>query len=170
MIPTIAGSPVPSKGDSHAAEAPRCPSARWKAMPWVLTTTVLVLVGLTSVTVVGIQWFGSTASALAYLRGDRLVPDAYSKSFGTATKDERPSVKFLLRNCTGQPIKILGVTQSCTCMATSDLPMVISPHGVGVLTVNSRAKGVPGPYSEWLRVFTDSGRSNFVLGVQGTFR
>jgi hypothetical protein len=170
VIPKVIESPVPPDSGPNEAHAPDSPPAQKRAMSWLATTILFVNVGFALVLVVGIQWFGSAASALAYLRGDSLVPDAYSKSFGTAAKDERPSVEFLLRNRTEQPIKVLGVTRSCTCLATSDLPIVIPPHGEAILQVSSQAKSRLGPYSERLRVFTDAGQSSFVLGVQGVFR
>jgi hypothetical protein len=160
-------SPEPDREGVLATDARR---ARKRTLLWLATTLTLISVGFALLLVVGTQRFGSAASALAYLRGDRLVPDAYRKSFGTVAKDERPSVEFLLRNWSKKPIKVLGVTRSCTCLATSDLPVVIRPHGETVLRVSSRAKSGPGPYAERLRVLTDSGQSNFVLGVQGVFR
>jgi hypothetical protein len=120
--------------------------------------------------VAGRHWFGSTSSALAYLRGHRLIPDAYTKSFGAATTDERPSVNFLLTNWTEQPIKVLGANSSCTCLVTSDLPFVVPPKGRALLKVGARAKSRSGPYAERLRVITDTMQSNLVLYVQGTFR
>jgi hypothetical protein len=170
MIPGVVESPVPPDGNQEEALASGAPPAQKRAMPWLAATLIFVSVGFALLLVVGIQRFGSAASALAYLRGDRLVPDAYSKSFGTVAKDERPTVEFLLRNCSKQPIKVRGVTRSCTCLATSELPIVIPPHGEAILRVSSRAKSSLGPYSERLRLFTDSGQSNFVLGVQGVFR
>jgi len=170
VIPRVVESPVsPEQGQDEVA-APDAPPIQKRSIAWLATTIILVSVGFASVLVAGIQRFGSAASTLAYLRGDPLVPDAYRKSFGTVAKDERPSVEFLLRNCGKQAIKVLGVTRSCTCLATSDLPVVIPPHGEAVLTVSSRAKPTLGPYSERLRLFTDSGQSNFVLEVQGVFR
>jgi hypothetical protein len=139
-------------------------------MLWLATTLILAGGGFALVLLVGIGRFGSTSSALAYLRGDRLVPDAYSKSFGTVTKDERPSVDFLLKNWSERPIKVLGVNQSCTCLTTSNLPIVIPSRGEAILRVSSRPKPGLGPYFERLRVLTDAGQSNFVLSVQGVFR
>ncbi len=170
MIPRAIESPDSPDVGQDEAPAPDALPARRRAMSWLATTIILINVGFAFVLVLGIQRCGSAASALAYLRGDSLVPDAYSKSFGTVSKDERPSVEFLLRNWSKQPIKVIGVTRSCTCLATSDLPIVIPPHGEAILRVSSRMKSSLGPYSEGLRVFTDTEQSNFVLGVQGVFR
>jgi len=176
VIPKVIESPVQpaealretsTPGDSLAQMRA---SSRLAILAWLTATMVFMGVGLALVVVVGVQRFGSIESALAYLRGESLVPDAYKKSFGTVGKDERPSVEFLLRNWTTRPIKVLGVTQSCTCLSTSDLPMVIPPNGEAILKVSSRSKSTLGWYSERLRVFTDVGQSYFVLGVQGVFR
>jgi Protein of unknown function (DUF1573) len=170
VIPRIIESGVSTDGGQNEAPAPDTPPASKRAMSWLATTIIFVNVGFALVLVVGIQRFGSAASALAWLRGDSLVPDAYSKSFGTVAKDERPSVEFLLRNWTKQPIKVIGSAGSCTCVATSDLPIVVSPHGESILRVSSRARSGSGPYSERLHVFTDPGQPSLVLRVQGVFR
>jgi hypothetical protein len=170
MIPEVVKSPVPSDGKQEEALAAGAPASQQRTMLWLGTTVVFICVGFALLLAVGIRRFGSTASALAYLRGESLIPDAYSKSFGTVAKDERPTVEFLLRNWGKQPIKVRGVTRSCTCLATSDLPIVIPPHGEAILQVSSRATSRLGQYSQRLRVFTDAGQSNLVLGIQGVFR
>lgn len=129
-----------------------------------------VAAGISLLLILGIWCFGSSASALAYLRGDRLIPDTYTKSFGTVERGEICLLTFSLKNWTKQPIKVLGARSSCSCLVTSDLPAVIPPMGQLSLRVSAHAKNVPGPYFEHVRVFTDSDEARLLLYVQGLIR
>lgn len=134
------------------------------------STLILTCVGCGLLSVAGVARFGSLSSAIADLRGARLIPDAYTKSFGTAGKDDRRSVRFRLTNYSERPIVLVGSDASCTCLVTSDLPAVIPPGRSIEFRVRARFKSRLGPYTERLRVLTDSGESNLVLGVRGVFR
>jgi Protein of unknown function (DUF1573) len=136
----------------------------------VAATVVLATLGLGSLALVGTYRFGSLASALAYLRGDRLIPDAYSKAFGVVDKGERPTVEFSIANSMERPVKILGANVSCTCLVTSGLPIVVPAYGRAALRVSARSKGRTGSYSQRLEVVTDVGELPLVLTVKGTFR
>lgn len=161
---------VPPDGDRRVLPEPDTQRTRKAAISWLATTVILVGVGLTLLLIVAIMRFGSAASALAYLRGDSLIPDTYSKSFGSVGKGERPAVSFALRNYTKRPIKVLGTNSSCTCLVTSSLPIVVAPNDETILSVSARAKSNSGQFSERLRVLTDSAETNLVLRVQGVFQ
>jgi Protein of unknown function (DUF1573) len=170
MTPLNFKSPAPPDEDQRVVLPPDGPTARKRAMSWLASIVILVCIGCALLLAVGIQCFGSVSSALAYMRGEPLVPDAYTKSFGTVTKSERPSVEFWLRNYSKEAIKVIGSYASCTCLITTDLPFVVPPGGRAILRVNARARARLGPYSERLRVLTDSGESKLVLHVQGVFQ
>jgi Protein of unknown function (DUF1573) len=168
---------------TNATESPTTPDISDKAFltssvftgqkrvtSWMGTVVILLLVGFALLLLEAILHFGSVASSLAYLRGEGLIPDAYARSFGTVSKRTRPSVEFSLTNYTEQPIKVLGSNSSCTCLVTSDLPMVIPPSGRAILKVSARAKSRLGPYSERVSILTDSSESKLVLNVQGAFQ
>jgi len=170
VISRVVQSSVPFNRDQKEGLAPGLRPLRKMAMSWLATTTILLVVGFVSLLIGATHWFGSVGSASAYLRGDGLIPDSYTMSFGTATAAERPSVAFALRNYTKQPIKVLGTNSSCTCLVTSGLPVVVPPNGRAVLTVSARAKSRLGSYTERVRVLTDAGESNLILYVRGIFR
>jgi hypothetical protein len=169
MIPKVDESPAPPDGEQKEVLAPNGRPWRKRAMRWLATTTILVAIGFASLLLGGIYQFGSAASALAYLRGDGLIPDAYTKSFGIAAGGEIRSLTFSLKNWTKQPIKVLGASSSCTCLVTSDLPAVVPPMGRLNLRVSARAKSGLGPYSERIHLFTDPGGANLRLYVRGYF-
>jgi len=155
--------------NARGATALDMPRTRRRSMPWLATTAILVVVGFGLLFVVGLQRFGSTASALAYLRGDGLIPDEYTKSFGTASKSERPSVTFCIKNFSKQPIKILGGKSSCTCVIADGLPSVVLPNGETVVRVSASRRGRLGQYSEQIRLLTNSEQSLLILTVHGVF-
>lgn len=169
MKPQDSDSPVTLGADQKASLVPDESTAKKMPVMWWASTAILVCIGCALLLAAGINWFGSASSAVAYLRGDRLIPDAFAKSFGTVSKSEQPSVEFLLRNFTKQPIKVLGSDSSCTCLVVSDLPLIIPPNGRAILRVSTRAKTGSRPYSERVRVLTDFREVNLVLTLHGTF-
>lgn len=140
------------------------------AKPWAARTTVLSALALALVASGAVFRFGSLSTAVAYLRGDRIIPDAYTKTFGEAAVRERPSIDFLLGNWAKEPIKVLGTNSSCSCLVSSGVPVVIRPGESAVLSVRALSKGKAGPYSSRLSVITDDRESDVVLIVQGVFR
>jgi hypothetical protein len=170
MIPKVIEPPAHPDRDRNGSLAPSGPPTRKWASSWLATTMILACAACALLLVVGIQLFGSTASTLAYLRGDPLIPDSYTKSFGTASEDERPSVAFRLMNCTKQTITILGSNVSCTCIIPSNTPLAVPPGGSAILRVSVRSKAGNRRIAERLRLLTDAGGTSLVLGVQGAFR
>lgn len=170
MTQEVVRDPLSHDRGRGLAPVPPTPSSRRQVVSWLATTAILACIGFLVLTVIGYMRFGSVGSALAYLRGEHLIPDEIMKSFGTTSQGERPAVEFRLRNCTGQPIKILGANVSCTCLEARDLPVVVPSNGETVLRVDVRTKGRSGPLSERLRLLTDSGEANFALNIRGTIQ
>lgn len=170
MIPRLNEPSAIPDGDQKEVLARDVPQARRRVMSWLVKTLALVGLGLALLAAVGIHIFGSAASAPAYLRGDGLIPDAYTKSFGTDWEGDRASVAFSLRNYTEEPIRVLGSNSSCTCLVTSGLPVVIPSHGETVLRVSAARKVGLRQYSERVRVLTNSDKRPLVLSVRGSFR
>lgn len=96
-----------------------------KSRVWLAVTLLLAGLALAGVAQRAVRELGSLAGALAFLNGDRLIPDAYTKSFGTAQAGPSASVVFNLANKSTRPIKIMGSRSSCTCMALDGLPAVV---------------------------------------------
>jgi len=140
------------------------------ATSWAARAAALSTFGLALVASGAVFWFGSLSTAVAYLRGDRIIPDAYTKTFGEVPARERPSIDFLLRNWGKEPIKVLGTNSPCSCLISSGVPVVIRPGESAVLSVRALSKGRAGPYSSRLSVITDDRESDVVLTVQGAFR
>lgn len=114
--------------------------------------------------------FGSVSTALAFLRGNGLIPDTYVRDFGTVSPGQHVFVTFSLKNYTKHPITLVGAKSSCTCLVASDLPVVVPPSARTELRLSARAKSRSGPYSEFVRVLNDSERKSITLEVRGVVK
>ena len=67
-------------------------SLRTLHLRWILMTAVLGALGCIILSIIAVSYLGSFGSAVAFLRGDRLLADSPSKSFGTVRQGEDPSL------------------------------------------------------------------------------
>ena len=105
-------------------------------------------------------WFihqaGSVQAALAELRGDVLRVEPTLADLGTHPAKSSQQVKITLHNRSGQPIRIVGGTTDCSCVATVDLPVTI-PAGERVeITLKVRFGGQPGRFQRGYWLWTNS--------------
>jgi hypothetical protein len=85
----------------------------------------------------GYWQFGSLASTLAYLNGERLLVDPATPSFGVAKRGEERDVQVTIRNRTGKDVKILGAKSTCGCMVMAEqFPISIANAGQQELTIH----------------------------------
>ena len=139
-------------------------------LSWLAATILLINLGLVFLFLAGNYWFGSTASALAYLRGAALIPDAYAKDFGTSRVGERPLVTFYLANYLDHTVTIIGFQSKCTCVYSSRLPLTIQPGQVAPLVVNIRPNSHRIKISEQFKVYIDDKETpSLLLTVTGKF-
>lgn len=157
---------VSLKADDHVPTR-----AYRKGGSWLLTTSILTSMGFACLAMFGIFWFGSIRSAISFMRGDRLIPDVYAKSFGVALSGAEPSVEFQLTNWATSPVKILGAKSSCTCVAATGLPKTVKPRESYTFRVNIRTKKRRGHISERLLLFADGPQNHpLSLEVAGTIQ
>jgi hypothetical protein len=82
---------------------------------------------LVAVATVSVLRYGSAQAAIARLRGDGLiVPETVD--FGAVRHGERVEQTVTVINFTGETVRIIGGSASCTCVTTADLPVTI-PSG-----------------------------------------
>ena len=170
IIPQIEGDRI------STAEAPNVPGPLGVGSPpqagrsisTMTCTILLVNLALGILSLFGWIRFGSIASGVAYLRGDRLIPDTYFKSFGSVVKGSSPVVEFKLNNLTRHPITVFGAKFSCACTVPADLPMVLPPGEVTPLRVQIHTSSKFGVFSEFIRLYTNiPGSCNYLLKVSG---
>jgi hypothetical protein len=142
--------------------------ARRKPLSWIAMTLIFTNIGLGSLVALALYSFGSLGPALGYLRGDRLIPDAYAKSFGTVEQGEVRTINFQLKNMSNQPIRILGGRPSCSCLVVDQLPMTLPLNGECRIRVGVRSSLRSGRIAESIRLFTDlPSQSSLELKVVG---
>ncbi len=129
--------------------------ARRKRLSWMASTFILTNIGLFFVVALGFYSFGSAGSALAYLRGDRLIVRRSSMSFGEVKQGERPVVTFELTNTSHRKITILGAKTLCTCVFTDDLPLSVPPGGRRSIGVAVKTSSRAGVIEEPISLYTD---------------
>ena len=59
--------------------------------------------------------FGSMSAALAYLRGDRLLVDESSRTIDDVQSGSEIVVRYGFTNWAAHPVKLLGMSSSCSC-------------------------------------------------------
>ncbi len=160
MTTNHAGQVIAATDTGNAEETRNAPSTSPASprLSWVKLTFLLSNIGLALLVVLGWARFGSVSSALGFLAGDRLVPDAYSKDFGTAKAREDAWVTFNLTNYSNRTIRVVGFKSSCTCAYASDLPMTIPAAATAPLKVKIRSNSFKAFLSESIRLFTDDHR------------
>ena len=152
------GQGVPATGGRRMAQ-------RLRGLVWIALLSSLVLASLAVWARVS---FGSLGAALAFARGARLLPDEFSKSFGTLEAGEEKTLVFNVSNWCNQPIKILGAHTSCTCISAEARSLVIPPGADRPLQVTVRSASRLGAVSESVLFYTDYPRQlRLVLSVRG---
>jgi hypothetical protein len=139
-----------------------------RTVSWMALTAIITNIGLLSTAAIAFYFFGSFGSAVAYLSGDRLIADTYTRSVGNVSEGEPHAVFFKLTNMSNQAIEILGAKSSCTCLVVDQLPAVLPPHGVFRLRIGLRPKPKSSRIDERVRLFTDrEGQRQLDLRVGG---
>lgn len=123
-------------------------------LSWVATTIFLTVFGL----FILISWsswqLGSTSNALAFLTGERLLADSYTKSFGVVASGDAKFLKFKLINVARTPIKIVGAKSSCSCTSVGTFPLTIPSGENREITVRFRSSRA-GSFISSIYLYTD---------------
>ena len=106
-------------------------------------------------TVVAWSVSGSTAAAMASLRGQPLAATSRAVDFGAAAAGTEAVGRVTLRNLTGQPIRVIGGTSDCSCTAIHDLPLLVPANDTQSLAVYFRLPNELGAVSRLIWLYTD---------------
>ena len=127
-----------------------------------------MIVGLSLVVALaGFVVFKTPGRAFAYLRGDRLVLDSRSKSFGRLAIGESRTIPFFLWNTSDKPLWIIGSKPSCGCTKMDRLPLEIPSKTEGCLSVVVTPNRVNDRMEETIRLITDD-YGEVTLTVRGS--
>jgi hypothetical protein len=81
----------------------------------------------------GIIWatmnFGSLSHAWLYAAGVRAIIEPASVTLKGGKPGDVCDAVLTIHNFADTPLRVLGVTTTCTCVSTEKLPLVIAPRG-----------------------------------------
>jgi hypothetical protein len=100
-------------------------------------------------------FFDTPAEALARLRGESVTVDPRVSDVGEAAAGEQRTFTIQLTNRTAKPIRVVGGTTSCACIATKDLPITLPPAESQEISVQIRFTGSAGRFSHRFTLNTD---------------
>jgi hypothetical protein len=134
---------------------------------------VLWLAGGTSVVIgsavlAGIAWAGSIPAAVARLRGDTIDTPERIVQAEPGKPGEPRTVPIRVSNRGPHPIRIIGGTADCSCLATQDLPATVPPGETTAVRVTIQPGTKPGVWFRVVNLLTDDDTvPSLVVGVQG---
>ena len=109
---------------------------KWTLSP-LAAAVICVSLALCAMAVWGLANFGSIRDAISYyFKGETLILDSTTKSFGVAAPGERVSISFKLTNRGKTSIRILGCYARCTCLVPGDLPITLQSNEKRDFTVS----------------------------------
>ncbi len=114
--------------------------------------------------------FGSAKWALACLRGEMLVLDPGTIDLGPCRDGETRAVQFRVRNLSSRPVRLLGATATCRCIAAPNVgfPIEIGPGEALDLPVEVHVSLPTAEYSQEVQFYADlSGCRPLVGSVLG---
>jgi hypothetical protein len=132
---------------------------------------VAIFASLTALAIAGgTIAYGSHQAALARLRGDAIVIEPGILDLDVLEKDQSFDAAVTVKNWTDKPVRVIGGTSDCSCVATLDLPVVIEPGHEKAIAVRVVAKAnEPGVITRWVLLWTDDDQQR-VLPFGITFR
>jgi hypothetical protein len=99
--------------------------------------------------------FDYPAEALARLRGESITVEPNVSHIGDGVAGEQRAFNLQLKNNTARPIRVVGGTTSCSCMATSDLPITVPPGEARPIEVRMTFGGGTGRFQHRFILYTD---------------
>jgi hypothetical protein len=99
---------------------------------------------------------------LAQLRGELRTVEPPVTDVGEGRPGEQRTFTIQLANRTPAPVRILGGTSSCACVATDDLPLTLNAGETRSMTVQIRFRGSPGRFQQRFVLYTDSDEKRWV--------
>jgi len=102
-------------------------------------------------------------SALARLRGEFITVDPSVSEVGQGSPGEERAFAVNLVNHTDHPVRCIGGTTSCACIATDDLPFTLAPKESHSIQVRIKFRGGSGRFQEQFIVYTDEVNQQVVV-------
>jgi len=153
VIALVAFSPLSLPGRGAGGEGLNSSAAPMSALLQVsiFTTILLSLIALGFTLITGDPW-----AALARLRGETLAVIPAVTQLGEGAAGESRTFQVQLRNNSNKPIRVVGGTTSCPCIATQDLPITIPVGGIESIHVTIKFSGSSGKFAHRFVLYSDT--------------
>jgi hypothetical protein len=99
--------------------------------------------------------FDDPAAALARLRGEPITVEPSLSEVGDGIAQEQRAITIELKNHGTRPVRVVGGTANCACIATGHLPISIAPHESRPISVKMTFKGESGRFQRSFALYTD---------------
>jgi hypothetical protein len=106
---------------------------------------------------------GEPGAALARLRGDLITVEPAVSNVGEAETGVERMFRVELTNRTDRPIRIIGGTDNCSCIATDSLPLTLFRDQPQSIEVWVRFRGSAGRFQHRFVLLTDDARQPVVV-------
>jgi hypothetical protein len=118
---------------------------------------------------IGLSLLGNPKHFLAALVGEPLIVEPLSVAVEPGKAGEQRSFDVSLTNLTHHPIRVVGGTNTCSCITTDSLPLVIPPGTHADVAVRMRLLGSPGYFVHQYELYTDApGRGIITAHIYGS--
>ncbi len=122
-------------------------------------TVVMGVIMILVIVFGGMTWiFGSPFVAIHFLRGESIAVEPITTHVGDVIAGDRRNFTIRLSNLRDRPVKILGGTAKCSCIATAELPIVIRPNETQQINVEINLGVSPGRFQRSFGLYTDDER------------
>lgn len=135
---------------TSALEIPTVPWIR--ALIKVGAGTVVFLVLIVGTFLFAIE---NPVDAVARLRGESITVEPPVADLGEGYPGETTNFRIELTNRTTKAVRIIGGTSHCSCVATVDLPVTISPGETWAIQVGVKFEGSSGKFQHAYLLYTD---------------
>jgi Protein of unknown function (DUF1573) len=102
------------------------------------------------------------AGALARLRGEFISVEPGVSEVGDGVAGEQRTFTIHLANHGERPVRIVGGTTTCACIATNDLPITVPPGASKAMEVQVTFRGVIGRFQHSFTLYTDDEQHSVV--------
>jgi hypothetical protein len=134
------------------------PSTEMRPVPWfreILKTAVGAAAFLILIAGAFLMASDNPAKALARMRGESIVVEPGVSDVGEGQIGAERAFQIRLTNYADQPIRIIGGTTTCSCIATNSLPISLEQGETRAIDVFVKFRGSVGEFHHGFELFTD---------------
>lgn len=122
------------------------------------------LVVITGIYLMALPADSALAAALARFREELVVVEPRVSDLGEGRYGDQREFEIQVRNYSDRPVRILGGTADCLCVATRDLPAIVPEGGTRKISVTVAFAGSDGLRQRAFKLYTDHQRQFVVIG------